>query len=140
MTLYVDTLELPVMHLIDFRDLVALDAENDLMGYTPESLIAYLATNMKSAIDVVPWLRHFHGYKSRDILQYFQKIRKMDIDIVLHIHSEEDLMIMYYLMEYMEFKVYKRFASGETNYKADGELISRDRQLVKITRRKIKIV
>ena len=141
MTLFVDTLQLPVTHLLQLKSIVKLNGDIDIIDYTPSSLLTYLQTNKDSIVDIVPWLRHLHGFNNSQIMQYFIKIIPLNIDIIHHINSTDDLPLLYYLMEHMEYKIYKRFVSGETNFRADGELITnKDKVFIKVTKRKVKIV
>ncbi len=139
--LFVDTLQLPVSHLYGLSTIAKVNGDIDLVEYTPDSFLNYLKTNPSIVLDIVPWLKHFHHYTSLEIFSYFLKCLEYKNDIVLHLNSEFDYPIFYFLAERMEFKLYKRFPSGETNYKADGELITKnDRQFIKVTKKKIKLV
>ena len=141
MTLYVDTLQLPVAHLLQLDNVIRLNGEIDAIDFTPSSLFTHIQTTNNVVIDIVPWLRHFHYFNDNQILQYFAKLVPLNIDIIHHINSPRDLPLLYFLMEQMEYKIYKRFVSGETNFRADGELITKkDKVFIKVTKRKVKIV
>eukprot|EP00834_Sanchytrium_tribonematis_P001022 NODE_21_length_42443_cov_0.822808.p33 type:complete len:142 gc:universal NODE_21_length_42443_cov_0.822808:24720-25145(+) len=141
MKLFVDTKGLPALSLVNFDSYIAINSPVDLMNFDPESLVQFLTVNF-AVVDIFPWLFLFHHQNLKEVLNYCTKLINLNVGLILHINDAEQLQIFYFLMEYAtSYEIYKRFESGETNYRADGELLKDgERQLVKLGKRKIKII